>query len=82
MPDTFCAAMYWAPSLPVIVFPQHLFAGYGGLERDKYFFVVCMTHLAPLLRRCTLFQYFRSLAYVFFSVIAVALCRFRVAMDG
>jgi len=45
MPDTFCAAMYWAPSLPVIVFPQHLFAGYGGLERDKYFFVVCMTHL-------------------------------------
>ena len=45
MPDTFCAAMYRAPSLPVIVFPQHLFAGYGGLGRDKYFFVVCMTHL-------------------------------------
>jgi hypothetical protein len=45
MPDTFCAAMYLAPSLPVIVFPQHLFAGYGGLGRDKYFFVVCMTHL-------------------------------------
>ena len=80
MPDTFCAAMYRAPSLPVIVFPQHLFAGYGGLERDKYFFVVCMTHLDPLLRLCTLFQYFRSLAYVFFSV--VALRRFRVAMDG
>jgi hypothetical protein len=78
MPETFCAAMYLAPSLPVIVFPQHLFAGYGGLGRDKYFFVVCMTHLDPLLRLCTLFQYFRSLVYDFFSV--VALCRFRVAM--
>jgi hypothetical protein len=78
MPDTFCAAMYLAPSLPVIVLPQHLFAGYGGLGRDRYFLVVSMTHLVPLLRRCTLFQYFRSLAYDFFSV--VALRRFRVAM--
>jgi hypothetical protein len=78
MPDTFCAAMYLAPSLPVIVFPQHLFAGYGGLGRDKYFFVVCITHFVPLLRRCTRFQYWRILVYVFFSV--VALRRFRVAM--
>ncbi|NDH68681.1 MAG: hypothetical protein EBY22_12415 [Gammaproteobacteria bacterium] len=62
MPDAFGAAMYWAPSLPVIVFPQHLFAGYGGLGRDRYFLVVCMMHLDPLLRLCTLFQYLRNLA--------------------
>lgn len=49
MPDTFCAAMYLAPSLPVIVLPQHLLAGYGGLGRDRYFLVVCITHLDPLI---------------------------------
>jgi hypothetical protein len=69
-------AMYLAPSFPVIVLPQHLFAGYGGLERLKYFFVVCMTHLVCLIRLCTRFQFWRIFAYVSFSV--VALRRFRV----
>ena len=81
MPDTFCAAMYLAPSLPVIVFPQHLFAGYGGLGRDKYFFVVCITHFVPLLRRCTRFQYWRILVYVFFSVVAVLAAGASVALS-
>jgi hypothetical protein len=57
IPDTLGAAVYLAPSLPVIVLPQHLFAGYGGLERDRYFLVVCMTHLDPLILLCTRFQY-------------------------
>jgi hypothetical protein len=63
--------------LPVIVLPQHLFAEYGGLGRDRYFLVVCIAHLVPLIRLCTLFQYWRDLAYDFF---VVALCRFRVAI--
>jgi hypothetical protein len=62
MPFAFGSAMYFAPSLPVIVLPQHLLAEYGGLGRDRYFLVVCMTHLDPLLRLCTLFQYLRCLA--------------------
>jgi len=62
MPDAFCAAMYLAPSLPVIVLPQHLFAGYGGLGRNRYFLVVCIAHLVPLIRLCTLLQYLRNLA--------------------
>jgi hypothetical protein len=62
MPSAFGSAMYLAPSFPIFFMPQHLFAGYGGLGRDKYFLVVCMTHLEPLLRLCTLFQYLRNLA--------------------
>jgi hypothetical protein len=56
IPDTLGLAMYLAPSLPVIVFPQHLFAGYGGLGRDRYFLVVCITHWVFLIRLCTRFQ--------------------------
>jgi hypothetical protein len=73
MPDAFGAAMYLDPSLPIIVLPQHLFAGYGGLGRDRYFLVVCIAHLVPLIRLCTLFQYLRNRACDF-----VALFRFRV----
>jgi hypothetical protein len=62
MPDAFGAAMYLEPSLPVIVLPQHLFAGYGGLGRVRYFLVVCIAHLVPLIRLCTRFQYWRELA--------------------
>jgi hypothetical protein len=72
MPDAFGAAMYLDPSLPIIVLPQHLFAGYGGLGRDRYFLVVCIAHLVPLIRLCTLFQYLRNLACDFVN-------RFRVA---
>jgi hypothetical protein len=72
--------MYLAPSLPVIVLPQHLFAEYGGLGRERYFLVVCMMHLDPLLRLCTRFQYFRDLA-LDFCLAAAALIRFRVAMS-
>ena len=71
-------AVYLAPSLPVIVLPQHLFAGYGGLERDKYFLVVCITHCVLLIRLCTRFQYLRIFAYVFFVLEEGS--RFRVAM--
>jgi len=78
MPDTFCSAMYLAPSLPVIVLPQHLLAGYGGLGRERYFLVVCMTHLVCLIRLCTRFQYLRNPVYVFF-VLEEGI-RFRVAM--
>jgi hypothetical protein len=48
MPDTFVLAMYLAPSLPVIVFLQQLFAGYGGLGRERYFLVLSITQLDPL----------------------------------
>jgi len=82
MPAAFGSATYLAPSLPVIVLPQHLLAGYGGLGRLKYFLVVCIMHLDPLLRLCTLFQYLRSLAWdwVLAFALALALNRFRVAM--
>jgi hypothetical protein len=62
MPFTLGSATYLAPSLPIFFMPQHLFAGYGGLGRDRYFLVVCMTHLVPLVRLCTRFQYLRNIA--------------------
>jgi hypothetical protein len=64
--------------LPVIVLPQHLFAGYGGLGRVRYFLVVCIAHLVPLIRLCTRFQYWRELACDVF--VALFRFRFRVAM--
>ena len=79
MPVVFWTDVYLAPSLPVMVLPQHLFAGYGGLWRVRYFLVVCITHLVPLIRLWTRFQYWRSLVYDFFAV--VALCRFLVAIE-
>lgn len=60
MPNSLGTDLYLAPSLPVTTMPQHSFAGYGGLGRDVYFFVVCLKHRTFLLRLCTRAQYARN----------------------
>ncbi len=62
IPDAPGSDTYFLPSFPFSVLPQHLFAGYGGLDLDVYFFVVWIVHLVPLMRLCTLAQYLRSFA--------------------
>jgi hypothetical protein len=37
------------PSLPCIVWPQHLLAGNGGLGRCWYFLLSCLVHCMVLL---------------------------------
>ena len=39
---------YMHPSFPFIVRPAHAWAGYGGLARSTYFFVVCASHMGLL----------------------------------